>query len=441
MNALQDIAVRKAMQRLLPIAMLLFFFSLLDRTNISFAALEMNKDLGLSPQQYGRAAAIFFIGYFIFEIPSNFILARIGARIWLARIMITWGLVVAAMAWVEGLTSLYVLRFLLGLAEAGLLPGLLFYLGLWLPARERGKAYAILLMTTAIAYAIGAPFTTLLMQVSLFGFNGWQTMFLIQGGLTVAIGASAAFFLPNKIADARWLDGDQKHALMEWIERENATKKVVGATSLRDGFLDPRVLITTGMSFFLVCANFGTVLWLPQIVKALFPALSNVQISLLISFAFIAGGVAGILAGRRSDRIGERKWHLAVGAALGTLGYALAGFAPTPALQFAAVCLGVIGIWSMFGVYWAYNCDLLGGDAAAGGLALINSVGAIGGFVAPIVLGWALETTGSFRGSLCALAAFSLITAGFAAWLRKVPRTSPPSSLEDEAVLRAEKVS
>jgi ACS family tartrate transporter-like MFS transporter len=410
------------MWRLLPIAMLLFFFSLLDRTNISFAALEMNKDLGLTPAQYGKAAGIFFIGYFIFEIPSNFLLARIGARIWLARIMITWGLVVAGMAYVESLGSLYTLRFLLGLAEAGLLPGLLFYLGRWLPARERGAAYAILLMTTALAYALGAPFTTTLMQYSLFGFKGWQTMYLIQGTLTVIVGIATLFILPSRIPDAKWLSADEKQALTACIAAEDATKKSVGATSLRAGFLDPRVLITTVMSFFLVCANFGTVLWLPQIVKAAFPQLTNIQISLLISLAFIIGGVAGILVGRNSDRVGDRKWHLVTGALVGMLGYGFAGLATNASWEFAGICVGVLGIWSMFGVYWAYNGDLLGGDAAAGGLALINSVGAIGGLVAPIVLAWGLEKAGGFQGSLFALAGFSLVTALCAACLKPLIR-------------------
>jgi ACS family tartrate transporter-like MFS transporter len=421
----QNDAIRKVMWRLLPMAMLLFFFSLLDRTNISFAALDMNKDLALSPAQYGTAASIFFIGYFFFEIPSNLLLERVGARIWLARIMITWGAVVGAMAYVEGTLSLYILRFLLGVAEAGLLPGLLLYLGYWLPARQRGVAYAILLMTTALAYAIGAPFTTLLMQVSVFGFRGWQTMFLIQGLLTILIGIATLFILPSKVRDAKWLSNDEKDALSACIDEEMAMKSAVGATRRRDGFLDTRVLISTVMSFFLVCANFGTVLWLPQIVKGTFPALTNIQISLLISLAFIIGGIAGLLAGRNSDRTGDRKWHLVTSALIGTIGYAFAAAAPTPLLSFVGICIGVFGIWSMFGVYWAYNGDLLGGPAAAGGLALINSVGSIGGIVAPLVLGWALQQTGNFSGSLAALSVFSLLTMISAMCLKVLRRIAP----------------
>ena len=196
--------------RLLPMTMLLFFMSLLDRTNISFAALEMNKDLGLSLAQYGLAASIFYVGYFLFEIPSNFALARVGARIWLTRIMVTWGLIVIANGFVQGSTSLYVVRFLLGAAEAGLLPGLLFYLSLWMPAHQRGTAYATLLSTTAIAYALGGPFTTWLMTFSLFDLRGWQTMYVVQGVLTVLIGTAIPFLLPNCVKDAKWLAANER---------------------------------------------------------------------------------------------------------------------------------------------------------------------------------------------------------------------------------------
>lgn len=208
-NAL-DTAVRKVTWRLLPLSMLLFFFSLLDRTNISFAALEMNKDLGLSPVQYGTAASIFFVGYVIFEIPSNFLLQRTGARLWLARIMVTWGIVVMGMAFVQGAPSLHTLRFLLGVAEAGLLPGLLLYLSLWLPARQRAVAYATLLSTPAIAYAIGAPLTTVMMKFSLFGLHGWQFMYLVQGLLTVIVGLAVFVMLPNHVDQVTWLLDDEK---------------------------------------------------------------------------------------------------------------------------------------------------------------------------------------------------------------------------------------
>jgi ACS family tartrate transporter-like MFS transporter len=219
---LESSVLKKVNRRLLPAAMLLFFMSLLDRTNISFAALEMNKDLQLSIAQYGIAASIFYVGYFLFEIPSNFMLQRVGARIWLARIMMTWGALVVAHAFVQGGTSLYAVRFLLGVAEAGLLPGLLFYLALWLPAQQRGLVFGILLSTTAIAYAVGAPFTTWLMTFSVFDLKGWQTMYIVQGILTIGIGAAVLFVLPSYIRDAKWLGAEEKVWLQGRLDQEEA---------------------------------------------------------------------------------------------------------------------------------------------------------------------------------------------------------------------------
>jgi MFS family permease len=383
----------------------------------------MNGDLGLALAQYGVAASIFYVGYFLFEIPSNFALQKVGARIWLARIMMTWGAVVVAHAFVQGGTSLYAVRFLLGVAEAGLLPGLLLYLALWLPAQQRGLAFGMLLSTTAIAYALGGPFTTWLMTFSVFSLKGWQTMYIVQGILTVGIGAATLFLLPSYVRDAKWLTPEEKSWLQRQLDDEETRKKTVGATTIRQGFLDSRVLMTTVTCFFLLCANFGTVLFLPQILKAAFPALTNVQISLLISVAFVIGGIAGIISGRHSDRTGDRKWHMAAGAMLAALGYAYAAYgayAGTPVLQFAGICVGVLGIWSIFGVFWAYAGDLLGGAAAAGGLALINSLGSLGGVVAPNVLAYARAASGSFSGSLLVLSAFALITALLAASLRKM---------------------
>jgi ACS family tartrate transporter-like MFS transporter len=400
--------------------MLLFFMSLLDRTNISFAAPEMNKDLALSLTQYGVAASIFYVGYFLFEIPSNFALARVGARLWLTRIMVTWGLVVIANAFVQGSTSLYAVRFLLGVAEAGLFPGLLFYLALWMPAQQRGVVYGTLLGTTAIAYVVGGPFTTWLMTFSIFGLNGWQVMYAVQGILTVLIGAAIPMLLPNYVKDARWLTVDEKTWLQGKLDAEDALKKDSGATTIRQGFLDPRVLLTTLTCFFLVCANFGTVLFLPQILRPVFPALSIFQISLLISLAFAIGGIGGIISGRHSDRTGDRKWHIVVSALVGAAGYAHAANAPSATLEFVAICVGVLGIWSIFGVFWAYAGDLLGGTAMAGGLAFINSLGSLGGVAAPNLLAYAHQASGSFSGSLWVLAAFSLITGILAATLRHV---------------------
>jgi MFS family permease len=258
------------------------------------------------------------------------------------------------------------------------------------------------------------------MTHSLFGLDGWQTMYLVQGVLTVLVGVAIPFVLPNYVRDAKWLTDDEKSRLQSRLDQEEAQKKLVGATTVKQGFMDPRVLMTTVTCFFLVCANFGTVLFLPQILKPIFPAFSNIQISLLISLAFVIGGIGGIVCGRHSDRTGDRKWHIVLSALVATAGYGYAAIAPTPMLQFAAICVGVLGIWSIFGVFWAYAGDLLGGAAAAGGLAFVNSLGSLGGVVAPNLLAYARQASGSFSGSLLVLTGFSLITGLLAASLKRV---------------------
>jgi len=415
-------ALRKVLQRLLPFTMLLFFFSLIDRTNISFAALQMNEDLDFGPTVYGFAAGIFFVGYCLFEIPSNLVLMRVGARRWLARIMLTWGLVVVATAWVSGLKSLYMMRFLLGVAEAGLLPGLFYYLGTWIPASHRGLGLSVLMSTAALSNVIGGPLATGIMELDgWLGFRGWQLVFIVEGVPTVLVGVAVLALLPETPREARWLEPAERDWLESTIARENATKERVGAMSLRQGFTDRRVLIATVFSFFLVCCNFGTVFWLPQILKSL-GSLTNLQVGQLSVVPYLLGGVGMIFWGRHSDRGHDRRWHLVASGVLAMIGYALAGLASTPAVSFVGLCLATLAVWSMFGVFWAIAADQLAGPAAAVGLAFINSVGTLGGFVAPLLMGYIRELTGAFSGSLLALAASAALTALIAPLLYVRPR-------------------
>ena len=415
-------ALRKVLQRLLPFTMLLFFFSLIDRTNISFAALQMNEDLGFGATVYGFAAGIFFVGYCLFEVPSNLVLMRVGARRWLARIMLTWGLIVVATAWVSGLKSLYMMRFLLGVAEAGLLPGLFYYLGTWIPASHRGLGLSVLMSTAALSNVIGGPLATGIMELDgWLGFRGWQLVFIVEGVPTVLIGIAVFAWLPETPREAHWLDPAERDWLEATVARENATKARVGAMSLRQGFTDRRVLSATVFSFFLVCCNFGTVFWLPQILKSL-GSLTNLQVGQLSVVPYLLGGVGMILWGRHSDRGHDRRWHLVASGVLATVGYALAGLAPTPSVSFVGLCVATLAVWSMFGVFWAIAADQLAGPAAAAGLAFINSVGTLGGFVAPLLMGYIRELTGVFTGSLLALAVFAALTALIAPLLYVRPR-------------------
>jgi ACS family tartrate transporter-like MFS transporter len=404
-------ALQKVMRRLLPFLMLLLLFNLLDRTNISFAALQMNADFGFTPSVYGLAAGIFFIGYFLFEVPSNLVLVRVGARPWLARIMISWGLVVIAMVWIRGAPSFYALRFLLGVAEAGLLPGVLLYLSRWVPRAHLALAFSILMATTALANVLSGPIATTLMQLDgLAGLRGWQLLFIAEGIPTVLIGIAVALWLPERPADAAWLSAAEQTALTATIAAEEAAKRGHGATTFRQGFLDRRVLIATLVCFLFVCCNFGTVFWLPQIIKSMGSA-TTLQIGFLASIPYLLGGLATILWGRHSDAGRERTWHLVAGALVGAAGYAFAAGAAGATGSFIGLCVATVGIWSMFGVFWAHVGDLLGGAAAAGGFALINSSSALGGFLAPLLMGVVRERTHSFTGALLLLAMFALLAA------------------------------
>jgi ACS family tartrate transporter-like MFS transporter len=404
-------AVRKVFLRLVPFSMLLMLVSLLDRTNISFGALQMNQDLGLSPSAYGVAASILFLGYCPFEIPSNLILVRVGARRWLARIMISWGIVVGGMAFVSGAHSLYLARFLLGVAEAGLLPGLVFYLSTWVPAHKRGLAFAALMSTTALGSIIGGPIAIGLMHLGgLGGLHGWQMMFLIESLVTVLLGFSVLRYLPDTYAQARWLSAGEQSYLSHAQAGDLALKRSRGVTSLRAGFSDRRVLLVTTVNFFLICCNFGTVYWLPQIIKSL-GRLSNDEVGLLSAIPFALGGLGMLLWGRHSDRTSDRKWHLFTGAAVAAAGYGWAAASSQPASTFMGLCVGTLGIWSTFGVFWAYAGDLLGGTAAAGGLAFVNSLSTLGGLVSPALIGLVRERSSGFSASLALVAGFATLGA------------------------------
>lgn len=416
----------KVMRRLIPFIMLLFFISLIDRANISYAALQMNKDLGFAPNVYGSAAGIFFIGYFLFEIPSNIALTRFGAKRWLGRIMISWGIVSIAMAWISGEKSLYALRFLLGLAEAGLLPGVMFYLARWVPGRARGKTLSILMATTAIAYVVGGPFSTLLMSLDgILGFRGWQFMFVVEGIPAIVVGILTMMKLPERPGDAAWLSPEERHVLDTAIQDEQSLKSINGPATFLAGLTDRRILLASAFTFFSICDNFGTVFWLPQIIKA-FGNLTNIEVGFLSTIPYALGGVGMIVWGRHSDRSGDRRMHMFIGACVATVGYAAAAMASEPITAFIGICVAAIGVWSCFGLIWAYAGDLVAGPAAATGFAVINSIGTLGGFVGPFLIGWIRASTHSFTGGLFVLAGFGVVTALLALALEHT--SSPPAT-------------
>ncbi len=404
-------ATAKVMRRLVPFCMLLFFVQVMDKTNVGFAALQMNHDLGFTPEIYGFGAGVFFLGAFLFEIPSNLVLVRVGARRWLARIMITWGLIVIALAATRNATFFYVMRFLLGVAEAGLLPGVIYYLGIWIPKPARGMAMSALMSTSAIGAIAAGPIATGLMQLQGAGrLDGWQWIFIVEGIATVVIGIITLWFLPDGIEQAPWLSVVEQHWLMGRQRQELQVKKTMGVTAFLAGFLDSRVLVALIVSLLLVLCNFGAVFWLPQVIKS-FGALSNLEVGWLSAVPYAFGGLGMVLWGRHSDRTGERRWHLFIGTAAAAAGYAWSATAPSGTMSFVGICLGTAGIMSTFGIFWAYAGDLLGGAAAAGGIAFLNTAGQLGGFAGPFIIGFIRERTHSFNGALLFLAACALLTA------------------------------
>jgi ACS family tartrate transporter-like MFS transporter len=386
----------------------LYIVSFLDRVNVGFAALQMNEDLGFSGTVYGLGAGIFFIGYFLFEIPSNLILERIGARVWIARIMITWGVISAAMFLVQGPASFYVLRFLLGLAEAGFFPGIILYLTYWFPARERARRVALFMAAIPIAGVIGSPLSGALLTLSGFGLAGWQIMFLAEGLPAVILGFVVLRYLPDGPEDAGWLEPEERDWLRNALDRENRIKSSHGEYTIRRAMTDGNVWLLCGVYFGVVTSVYGVTFWLPLITRDL-SGLGDFAVGLLGAIPYVAGVIGMVLFARHSDATGERRWHVAVAAFVGMVGLILTGATSLPAVEMAALTLAALGIYSTLATFWSLPTAFLSGTAAAAGIALINSVGNLGGFVGPYAVGYLSDATGSYYAGLLFLAVLMLL--------------------------------
>jgi ACS family tartrate transporter-like MFS transporter len=425
-----DSALRKARRRLLPFLMLLYVVAYLDRINVSFAALEMNAELGLSQTAYGFGAGIFFLGYVLFEIPSNLILARTGARLWLSRILVSWGMCTAALALSAGPTSFAALRFALGVAEAGFFPGVILYLTAWFPLAHRARAVALFMTATPLAGLIGSPISGLLLEMrQVLGLSGWQWLFLLEGLPAVVLGVILFFRLPDRPADAAWLDPRQRRALAEAIEAERRGIAASHPTGLRQGLLS-RTVWTGGFIYFcIVVAMYGLVMWLPQIFAAILGAGGDpVHVSLLVMAAY-ACAMAGMVAiGASSDRRGERRWHILGSLGLCMLGMLLMSLGGGIGTALAGASLAAMGIWGAIAPFWGLATAVLTGQAAAAGIALINSLGNLGGFAGPYVMGFVKARTGSYSQALACIALLMLAAAVPVFLTKETPRPpSPPS--------------
>jgi MFS transporter, ACS family, tartrate transporter len=402
--------VRKVFWHLLPFCMLLYIIAAIDRTNISFAALQMNKELGLSATVFGFGAGLFFLSYAAFEIPSNLILARVGARRWIARIMITWGIVVVAMAWTTGEYSFYAFRFLLGMAEAGFLPGLIYYFNNWIPRHARANTFAVFLCGTVASNVIAGPLSGWLLSLNgLMGWSGWQIMFVFEGIPAVILGCITVVYLPDTPERAGWLSAPEKAVLLESLQQEPFDGET-RSTQFRDVLRSADVWKLVGFCVFMQIANYGVLFWMPQIIRS-FGQLSVIQIGFLSAGPYVFAAICMVLWGRHSDATGERRYHMSASVFLAAIGLAASALFGNPLLAFAGLCLAATGVSGTFGIFWALPGDYLKDSAAAGGLAFINSVGIMGGFVGPYVFGFVRDHSSGFTPPLLTLAASAVVAA------------------------------
>jgi D-galactonate transporter len=403
----------------------LFIINYLDRVNVGFAAIHMNKDLGLSATAYGLGAGIFFLGYIAFEIPSNMIMHKVGPRRWIARIMVTWGIVSCCMAFVQGEISFYIVRFLLGIAEAGFVPGVLLYLTYWFPQRDRAKATAGFMTATVLSTVVGAPLSgwILASNPTWFGLKAWQWLFILEGFPAVLVGVVTFFYLVDRPqTDTRWLNDSERKWLINELETEDRAVAAVGTHAFRAIFSDYRVWLLTLIYMFNAMAVYGVVLWLPQIVRSI-GGLTDLQTGFVTAIPFVFATIGLIMVARSSDRSGERKWHTALSALLGGCFLAASAFAPSPLVGLLLLCAAAAGVWAVLGVFWSLPTLFLTGPAAAGGLAAINGFAQIGGFAGPYLVGWIKDTTQSFTPALLTLAAGPIIASilCLAVKVKKVP--------------------
>jgi ACS family tartrate transporter-like MFS transporter len=408
----------KVSWRLLPFLLLLYVVAWIDRVNIGFAALTMNAELGFSAAVYGFGAGVFFIGYALFEVPSNLILVRVGARLWIARIMITWGVLSVAMMYVEGPLSFYALRFLLGVAEAGFLPGIIYHLGNWYPAKDRARAVSWFMLAIPLSTVIGAPLSGVILELDGWhGLTGWQWLFLLEGVPAIALGFVVLAFLTDSPEQARWLTPEQRGWLAERMRGEHRAAQERHGIGLHAAFIHPTVWLLALILFACQCGSYGLTLWIPQIVRGL-SGYGNLTVSMIAALPYVAAAVGMIAIGTSSDRTGERLLHVAIPSAIGALGFLASAYFTSPLPGMIALTIAAVGDLGTRGAFWALPTRFLTGSAAAAGIALINTMASLGGFVGPSAVGLVREYTGSFAGGLVFLAVLLLLAAGAAVLLR-----------------------
>jgi MFS family permease len=403
-------ALKKVRNRLIPFVGLLYFAAFIDRVNVGFAAAQMNRDLGFSPYVYGLGAGIFFLGYSLFEVPSNLILHRVGGRLWLSRIMVTWAVIAGAMALVKGAAAFYVLRFLLGIAEAGFFPGIIYYLTYWVPAAGRARLVALFITAVPISTALGGPLSSAILQLDgTLGLAGWQWLFLTETIPSLVLGVVTFFYLPNTPAEAGWLTAGERNWLTGKLDAENSCHKTQHRNTVFEALTNSRVLALSACYFGAQIGLYGVILWLPQIFVHAGVAPAGVGYVVAIPYAIAA--VAMVWWCRRSDRSKERVRHIAIASLVGFLGLAASAAVDSPLLSVLAITIGAAGTLAILPIFWTVPAAILNGAAAAGAIALINALGNVGGFAGPFMIGWIKDVTGNYTWGLLA-AAFGVLSTG-----------------------------
>jgi ACS family tartrate transporter-like MFS transporter len=417
---------RKLMLRIIPFVMLLYFVSFLDRVNVGFAAMTMNKAIGLSPTAFGLGGGLFFIGYFLFEVPSNLILHRVGARLWIARVMVTWGIVSAASAFVAGPTSFYALRFVLGVAEAGFFPGIILYLSLWFPVRQRAVAAAWFMAAAPISTAIGSPLSGAIMKLPpLAGLADWQMLYILEAIPAILLGFVVLKYMTDSPSKAHWLQPEERAWLMAKLKTEaDARASHAGHTAgALSALRDPRVLALALIYFGTSAGLYTLGLWAPLIIRQY--GFGSFETGLIAGIPGVLAVIAMVLWARHSDRTEERTWHVVLPCVLACLGFVLVGGASTALMVILALVVVNIGISAAKAPLWAMPSVFLSGAGAAAGIAMINSVGNLGGFVGPFVIGWLKNLTGSYSAGLYVVAATLAVSAIVTLMLSRQTRPGP----------------
>ncbi|GED12529.1 MFS transporter [Aneurinibacillus migulanus] len=426
---LEKRTIRKVTRRIVPFLFVLYIISYLDRANIGYAALEMNEALGLTSQVFGIATGIFFIGYFLFEVPSNILMQRFGARVWITRILITWGIISVATGFAQNATQLYIIRFLLGVAEAGFFPAVILYITYWFRIKEQASTIAMFMTAIAASYIIGAPFSTWIMDnINWMGIPGWRWMFVLEGMPAVILGIVTFFYLTDRPEDAKWLTKEEKNWLLAELKKEREAKEQTEKNQKQHGhkeaLTDSKVWYLALIYFVYIAGTLGVGYWMPQIIKGLSTYLTNTQIGLIATIPYIAASIAMNYWSRRSDRMEERRMHSALPLIVAAITLIGAGMTAQPFLAMFLITVSLAGMYCFKGPFWALPTMLLTPAKAAVGIAVINSIGNLGGFVGPYAVGLLKDTTGSTSAGLYFLSAMLLIAFLMLLFMRKEKNNS-----------------